>query len=262
MKPRPLPRELAKSKEWESWPTFDELKAKRPDLKLHKLRTLLRDVTCYRCPDQSARYVQEELDELIDEETEMREAVAPAIDGEGRQVPQLYDSMVLYRESMKLASELRRMVQDVSESALSPMRLGLELVRENVELLRRRVEHYEGTHDDTVMLREALMSQALDRDLRVKKAEGQGKLREQALGMAMAYLPTLIADLKTSAAHNPKAQAALNAIESLEPSVVDAIISEGNLSGEQLAAWSRMREMIKQPSQTNDNQKSNGHAPS
>lgn len=262
MNPRPLPAQYKKTKEWESWPTFDELRAKRPDLKLHKLRSLLREINCYRCPDQSARYVQDEIDELIDDEDAIVDAVkAQTPEGE-RVSPQLYESMVLFREVMKLAVDLRKMIGELTDTAMSPMRLGIELVNTNVDILRRRLEHYEGTHDDTLLMREALMSQSLDRDLRIDKHKGQAKLREQAFGMAMGYLPTLINDLKQSAAANPKAQAALSAIETLEPSVLEAIISEGNLSEGQRAAWSRIRDMLKQQPDGNPSQKSNGHAPS
>ena len=267
MKPRALPKQYGK--EWESWPTFDELRAKRPEMKLHKLRALLRDVTCYRCPDQTARYVQDELDELIDEEEAVQEAMAPNIDEDGKQVPKLYDTMVLFRESMraqgelmKSMAELRRMIGDISEAAVSPMKLGLDLVRENVDLLRKRVEHYEGYHDETMLLRETMLSQQLDRELRIDKAKGQGKLREQAFSLAMGYLPSLINDLKTSASSSPRAQAALTAVETLEPAILDAIVEQAELTAEQRTAWRRVRDILQKPPGSNDNHKSNGHVPS
>ena len=244
---------------------MDELRAKRPDMKLHKLRALLRDVTCYRCPDQTARYVQEELDELIEEEAEFEEATKPQTDDEGRPVPQLYDSMVLFRESMRAMgelmkgmAELRKMIGDISAAATEPITLGLGLVRENVELMRGRLAHYEEHHDRTLFAYENLMSMQTDRDLRVKRAEGAGEVRKQAAGLAMAYLPQLLKDLKTSASSDPKAAAALEALASLEPEVLDSIVNADTHTPEQRAAWRKARDMLKkgQSGQANDQSQS------
>lgn len=252
MKPRPLPKSI-KSELWESWPTMDELRAKHPDLKLHKLRALLRDVTCYRCPDQTARYVQEEIEELIEDEEAFEEGTKPPTDEGGRPVPQLYDSMVLFRESMRAMgelmkgmAELRKMIGDISAAATEPLQLGLGLVRENVELMRGRLQHYEDHHDRSLTAYETLMSLQTDRDLKIDRAKGAGKVREQAAGLAMAYLPTLLQELKSSASSNPTAAAALDALASLEPEVLDSIVESDTHTPDQRAAWRKARELIKQ----------------
>lgn len=266
MKPRPLPKSI-KPNVWESWPTMDELRAKHPELKLHKLRALLRDVTCYRCPDQTARYVQEEIDELVEEEADLEEATKPQKDEEGRPVPQLYDSMVLFRESMRAMgelmkgmSELRKMIGDISSAATEPITLGLQLVRENVELMRGRLTHYEEQHDRSLLAYENLLSMQTDRDLKVDRARGASKVREQAAGLAMAYLPQLMSELKTSASTNPTAAAALDALASLEPEVLDSIVESETHTPEQRAAWRKARELIQSRKKPQANQQSQSHA--
>lgn len=266
MKPRPLPRSI-KSDVWEKWPTMDELRAKHPDIKLHKLRDLLRDVTCYRCPDQTARYVQAELDDLIEDEADLEEATKPQTDAEGRPVPQLYDSMVLFRESMRAMgelmkgmAELRKMIGDISAAATEPLQLGLTLVREQVDLMRGRLAHYEEHHDKTLTAYEILMSQQTDRELRVDRAKGATKVREQAAGLAMAYLPTLLSEIKNSTSANPTANAALDALASLEPEVLDSIVDSDTHTPEQRAAWRKARELIQQRKKAQGNQQSQSQA--
>lgn len=266
MKPRPLPKSI-KSDVWSAWPTMDELRAKHPELKLHKLRALLRDVTCYRCPDQTARYVQEELDELIEDEEAFEESTKPAADADGRPVPQLYDSMVLFRESMRAMgelmkgmAELRKMIGDISAAATEPLQLGLGLVRENVELMRGRLAHYEDHHDRSLMAYETLMSLQTDRELKIDRAKGATKVREQAAGLAMAYLPSLLQELKNSASSNPTAAAALDALTSLEPEVLDSIADADTHTPEQAAAWRKARELLKKSTQPKQQQKSQSQA--
>jgi hypothetical protein len=246
---------------------MDELRAKHPDIKLHKLRALLREVTCYRCPDQSARYVQEELDELVEDEEAFEESTKPATDAEGRAVPQLYDSMVLFRESMRAMgelmkgmSELRKMIGDISEAATQPIQLGLQLVKENVELMRGRLQHYEDHHDRHLIAYEMLLSAQTERDIARDRAKGAGEVRKQAAGLAMAYLPQLLSDLKRSASSNPEAAAALDALASLEPEVLDSIVDAETHTPEQRAAWRRARDMLKQTKKTEANQQSQSQA--
>ncbi len=266
MTPRPLPRSI-KAEVWEKWPTMDELRAKRPDMKLHKLRALLRDVTCYRCPDQTARYVQDELDELIEENDEFEQSTKGATDEEGRPVPQLYDSMVLFRESMRAMgelmkgmSELRRMIGDISDAATQPITLGLQLVRENVDLMRGRLAHYEEHHDRSLFAYENLLSMQTERDIARDRAKGAGEVRKQAAGLAMAYLPQLLTDLKLSASSNPKAAAALEALASLEPEVLDSIVDADTHTPEQRAAWRKARDMLKKGQSAQANQQSQSQA--
>lgn len=274
MKPKPLPRSIAKD-EWESWPTLDELRLKRPDMKLHKLRTLLRDVTCYRCPDQTARYVQEEIDELIEEEKDLDETVREAVESDGKPSPQLFE-MMMFREAMRGMSELlkgmgemRKMIGDLSTAATEPMKLGLQLLKDNTDMLRARVDHFEGFHDNTLALYEALASQQTTRDLQVQRAKGTEKVREKASDMVLAYLPTVLNDLKSSimsGGGTPKqsadAQAALEALRSLEPEVLDAIVDNDGNTPEQRAAWARARDLIKKAPQGQAHQQGNSHAPS
>lgn len=246
---------------------MDELRAKHPDLKLHKLRALLRDVTCYRCPDQTARYVQEELDQLIEEEEDFEQAAKPPTDEEGRPVPQLYDSMVLFRESMRAMGELlkgmgelRKMIGDISEAATEPIKLGMELVKDNVALMRGRLAHYEENHDRMLVAYENIMSMQTDRDLKVERAKGASKVRDQAAGLAMAYLPNLLQELKNSASANPTAAAALDALASLEPEVLDSIVDSDTHTPEQRSAWRKARELIKQRQKTQAHQQSQSQA--
>lgn len=263
MTPRPLPKSIPE-KEWQSWPTFDELRAKRPDIKAHRLRAMLADVRCYRCKDGSVRYVQEELDELIEEHEASEEAMRPANDADGRPVPQLYDSMVLFRESMKVIADLRRSIVELSESAGAPMRMGLELITENVQILREEVNHYREVHGRTLTTYETLMSQQAERDLRVQRAAGNSKLREQAVGLVMGYVPQFMAELKASAASDPKAAAALQAILSLEPEVFDAIAGQEDMTPAQRKAWTKLRDILSKEQRPNGqgNQQSNGQAAS
>lgn len=232
---------------------MDELRIKFPAIKLHKLRSLLRDVTCYRCPDQTARYVQDELDELIEEEEDLEESAREIVDADAKSSPQIFE-MAMFQASMrgmsevlKALGELRKMIGDISGAATEPLKLGLDLVKQNTELMAGRLAHYERYHDDTLTLFEALSSQQTDRDLKVERAKGAQKVREQALGAIVAYAPALLRDLKQSAQSSPTAAAALEAISSLEPDVFDAIVDADTHTPAQRAAWGKLRDMIKKP---------------
>lgn len=268
MKPKPLPKTIEKSGEWKTWLTLDDLRAKRPDLKLHRVRALVAYVTCYRCPDQTVRYAQDEIEELIDEEEELDNKCSEVVDADGKVSPARFE-MVIFRETMrtvsevtKSLSELRKMIGDISSAATEPLTLGLGLVREHCERINARLEHHENRQDETLTLYETLASMQTDRDLMVQKAKGNQEVRQQALGAIMAYGPTLIRDLRQSARSNPAAAAALEAIELLEPEVLDAIVDSADHTPAQRAAWTKVRDALKQTKQAQANQQSNHHAPS
>jgi hypothetical protein len=278
MKPRSIPKSIP-ADEWQSWPTFDDLRAKVPSMKLHKLRAMLRDVTCYRCPDQTARYVQEEIDELIEDEADLDEKVKESVGADGAANPALFE-MVMFREAMrgmaevlKGMGEMRKMIGDMSSAALEPMKLGLQLVKENTDMLRERVQHFEGWHDNTLATYENLASQQTDRDLRVQRAQGAEKVRQKASDLVLAYLPTVLNDLKQSMLPStpkppppPDAAAALDALRSLEPEVLNSIVDADTHTPAQRAAWARARDLINQSRQQGQQgqqgQQSNHHAPS
>jgi hypothetical protein len=99
-----------------------------------------------------------------------------------------------------------------------------------------------------------------DRDLKVERAKGASKVRDQAANLALGYLPTLLSGLQQSASSNPKAAAALDALASLEPEVLDSIVDSETHTPEQRAAWTKARDLLKQSQNGKANHQGQSHA--
>lgn len=241
MKPQPLPKKFEKV--WHQWPTFDELRAQNPEVKVHKLRASLASVPCFRCPDQSARYeadaVARTMLNLEDEEDDDDEAT------EGLELaePKIYDAMVLFRESMRTIADLRKGMAEQSTMMLEPLRLGLDLVNKQTATMAVRLQDYEKMFDRMHQVTENLMSQQADRDLAAKQAENTREMQKATFSLVKQYAPTIVRQLKPVAAAN----AALQAVETLAPDVFSSIIDDPDTSPDTREKWTRLRDALGTP---------------
>lgn len=281
MQPKPLPKKFEKA--WQKWPGFDDLRAQNPQVKVHQLRTALQDVPCYRCPDQSARYLPERAKHaILSIKPPKADAGAGAAapeqldedddDDAGDEVelaePKIYDAMVLFRQALLISDDLRKGLGDLAESMTKaidsmtkPMALGLDLVREQTQMMSARLTHYEAVSDRMQQVTESLLSEQQSREIAALREKSSQEMKKKTLEAATQYLPTIIENFKPTAA----ASAALKAIQTLEPEVLDAIVDGAEMSVEQKEAWTTLRDTVRpkrHPPHQQPNHDGNSHSPS
>lgn len=274
MQPRPLPKKFEKV--WLKWPTFDDLRTQNGELKVHQIRDALRDVPCYRCPDQSARYMP---DRAADHLARLKlEPVSAAAgdedddDGDSSPLdelaePKTYDGLVLFRQGMLIVSDLRKSLGDLADSMTKaigqmtkPMELGLQLVREQNQMMSERLKHYEGVSDRMQQVCESLLSEQQAREIALMREKAAAETRKKIFEGAQQYLPTLVERFRPVS----EATAALEAVRTLEPEVLDAIVEGADMTPEQKTAWTKIRDVLrtKQPPHEHANSDGTNHAPS
>ena len=261
MTPRPLPKKFEKI--WQKWPAFDDLRAQNVETKAHAIRAALQSVPCYRCPDQSVRYMPDRASAAMlsisavpidgdddDETTDKRDEVELA-------EPNSYDAMVLFRQSMGIAADMRKSFAELADAMGEPLKLGLQLVRENVELMSTRLKHYETIADRMQLVTEQLVNEQAARELAIMREKSSQEMRNKTMGLAVQYLPGIIDNFKPTAV----ASAALQAVKTLEPEVLDSIVDSADMTENQRAAWTLLRNTLRanRPPQQQDDAESNNH---
>jgi hypothetical protein len=256
--PKSLPKKFAAK--WQQFPTLDQVRDRYKHVKLHELRKLIRDVTCYRCPDSSVRYDPDMVVEALLDAPEGPES-DEADDGDDSPLepiasPKTLDALMLFRESMKIVADLRRTTQTQEQ----PLKLGLELLEKVVARLEKRLDHYDGIHDRMLLVTENLISAQAQRELEEQKQRDRQELRKQTLGVAAGYLPTIVEGLKQGS--SPEAALALKAFASLEPEMVDSLLKSGVLEGEQVPLFTELRDLLrkKNPPREQQAEQNNSHA--
>lgn len=267
MTPKPLPKKYEKS--WRKWPSFDDLRGQYPELKVHQLRGLLGSVPCFRCPDQTARYIAEDAAKaLLNAPVQPAAAAAPATpppptpptpssrrrrrerddedDDDDRDdielaEPKVYDAMILFRQCLVLCNDMRQTQVDLANSMQEPLKLGLQLVREQTEMMVARLKHLESVSDRMTTVTESLLSEQAGRELAKLREESAVKLRGKAFEIAAGYVPTIVENFKPTA----QATAALEAVSTLEPEVLDAIVDSDEATESQRAAWTKLRDVLR-----------------
>jgi hypothetical protein len=278
VQPKPLPKKFEKT--WRKWPGFDDLRAQNPQVKMHQLRLALQGVPCYRCPDQSARYLPERAKSAILAIKSEAESTAPDVnpeqlddDEDDREEielaePKIYDAMVLFRQSLLISDDLRKGLGELAESMTKaidsmtkPLALGLDLVREQTAMMSDRLKHYEGVADRMQVVTESLLSEQQARELSAIRERASQDMKQKTLAVATSYLPTIIENFKPTAA----ASAALKAIQTLEPEVLDAIVDGAEMSEVQKQAWTTLRDVVRskrEPPHQHANHDGNSHTQS
>ena len=276
MQPRPLPKKFEKV--WQKWPTFDDLRTQNAELKVHQIRDALKDVPCYRCPDQSARYMPDRAadhlaklklepvatpgeDDDEDDDDEESSPLDPIAEPKG------YDALLLFRQAMLIVGDVRKSLGDLADSMTKaigqmtkPMELGLQLVREQNQMMSERLRHYEGVSDRMQLVTEQLLSEQQQREIAMMREKGHQEARKKIFEGAQAYLPKIVDRFKPVG----EAAAALDALRTLEPEVLDAIVDGAEMTPEQRAAWTKIRDMFRasRPPQQNANSDGSNHASS
>jgi hypothetical protein len=275
VQPKPLPKKFEKS--WQKWPGFDDLRAQNPQVKVHQLRTALQDVPCFRCPDQSARYMPDRAKHaILTIKAAKADGAAPELDedddeDDGEPVelaePKIYDAMVLFRQALLISDDLRKGLGDLAESMTKaidsmtkPMALGLDLVREQTHMMSERLKHYEGVSDRMQQVTESLLSEQQSREIAALREKSAQEMKKKTLDVATQYLPTIIENFKPTA----EASAALKAIKTLEPEVLDAIVDGAEMTEEQKHAWTTLRDTMRpkrHPPHQQPHHDGNSHSP-
>ena len=215
MKPKPLPARLRK-KRLADMPTLEEIRDAHPTLKVYQLRDMLRDVTCYRCPDGSVRYVTDEAAEALskppptaaereDDEDEDEDEDLEDEELTPRTRAQAYNAMM--NEQLKASAEQRRATTEllkVYESGframIEPMKMGCSMLVDAVKELREVNKGHNDRWDKVLLMTESLASNQHERDLERQREQAKSEFRK-GLGVAVIeQLPGVISKLQTKAA--------------------------------------------------------------
>jgi hypothetical protein len=256
MTPKSLPKKYDKA--WGDWPTLDVLRSQNPDLKQHQIRALLKPVICYRCPDSSVRYLPESVGEALltlpgdddDDEPSSGDPLDAIVD-----LPKAYDVLILMRECMRMLGDARKhgndtykVMADTIKAMERPMSMGLDLTLKMTEVMGTRLAHYDDIWDRMMKTTEGLITDTAQREIEAMREKGKQELKQQTLGLAASYLPTLLQGLGTSpqlpAPEKPvdaKALLALRAVESLEPEMIDSLMTDAIMEPHQIEHFARLR---------------------
>lgn len=259
MKPTKLPKRF--EAKWSTWPTLEDLHARDRDLKLHAVRALLAPVPCYRCADNSVRYEPELADLALSGQLDEEEAEAGERDSElGSELSQgkLVDVMVLCRELARMVTDARKEKNEHIKAMESPMKTGVAMMERAMDVMAKRLEHYDELWDGMIATAERLQSQASDRELEAKKQERNHEARKDVFAFAKQQLPAVIANVRTTL----EAKAALDLLRSVPVELVDGLM-DGDMFTDEQKAWMRTaRGPAKQPPREQAaNQNANHQAP-
>ena len=212
MKPKPIPDDFDG---WEQLPTFEEL-LKRTGFKIQALRSRLQGVTCYRCPDKSVRYMQDEADQALEEEDE---EAAVLLDTNAKDPLQVLGALV--KVSMGVIHDFRRERHEIVSTLLRPFELGLEHNKRLLEsVIAENAEHRNNAREMFLAM-QTMLDRSQERDLRVEDRRATREYRREAFAMARTELPKAL-DLAVALTQmsSDRAKAAMAAISALDPEML------------------------------------------
>jgi hypothetical protein len=240
MKPQPLPDEALKERAWERWPKLETLHAET-GLSIATLRRKLAAVLCCRCPDKSVRYEPDAARAAVfdfDDEDDDQEDDDPLAGAELSSKGDVYQ--LLCRELMRSLREERKDRGELVRTMQVPMDRCNDLSEKLTGLLMARNSHLEGLWDRMVLAVEGMASNQAEREINKGKVEHTKKMREQTFALVQSQLPTLLNRWQLTS----EATLALNFLASLDPLVVEGVISSGVLDPEQLATLTKLRDSL------------------
>lgn len=260
MKAKKLPASLGDK--WRTWPTLDELHERNRAHKLHAVRALLAPVPCYRCEDNSVRYDPElaelaiagRLDVESDEDEPSLGADLSTELGSGK----LIDAMMLFRELARMVGDARREKNETIKAMETPLKTGVAMMERAMELMAKRLEHYDEMWDGLVLTSERLASQQADRDVATLKQSQSVEMRKDVFGLVKDQFPRMMQNFQLAI----EGRTALELVRSFEGPIIDTMLEHDVFTAEQKAMIARLRQPAKQAPQKPEAQQSENHGPS
>jgi hypothetical protein len=227
---------------------------------------MLKDVACYRCPDQSVRYVKDDAAEALRKPppTASERAAAGEDDDddddddldEEERTPREASALSLYNESLKQSAEFARRTTELMKvyesgfkAMVEPMKLACTMLTDTVKDLRTENGKHVDRWDKVILLAENLSSSQHERDVERKKEETRTEFRKGLGAAVISQLPSVIEKLqsKPAASSSPAspppddgaAGLALDALQSLETEFFDVFTS--NLEPDQQEKFARVK---------------------
>jgi hypothetical protein len=243
MKPKKLPKALADK--WQSWPTLEDLHA-RGDAKLHAVRAMLAPVPCYRCGDNSVRYVPDLAEAALSgtlpiEDDDGDEDLGDLLDD--AKSGKMVDVMTIVRELARGLSDARKEKNDTIKAMETPLRTGVAMMTQAMEILTKRNQHYESIHDQMIVQREEAASLEFERLLAAKKLEQTQEMRRNMFALVREQVPAIVSQFQSAT----EGKVALALVRSFEGTVIDAMLQQDIFSPEQQAMIAQLRKTPPRP---------------
>ncbi len=239
-----------KGKPFADAPTFDVLR-ERSGLKVSKLREALRDVPRFKCSDNTVRYDAAAATAAIEGpepmSDELDDAAAAAV-SEPLPTDPVQAALAVMNRTLSLFSvvvrergDIVRLCNDVIKTMGEPMKLGQELVRENVALMATRLDKHEATWDRSVLLVEELQSTRDDRAAAAEQRTERAAMRKDAFGIAKQYLPDAIEKFSLTL----EAQSAVDVLRAIDPEILESMLELDVVPAAMLPKARKLVEMLK-----------------
>jgi hypothetical protein len=254
MRPRPMPANA----KWKDWPTLESLIKAYPDIKLTTLRALLRRVPCYKADDNTVRYRPKEAElalrgaelepeDIDDQEDDAGDAPREPDDQDFYSTVETLPAPVLMmlirdqrrsfedgarsmREAMRTMGETIRLMAD-------PLRMGIQMNKEAAERNAAELAKHQRTYDRMVSTTEDLLSERVDRELKVDREKQVQKFRADAMDLAKTHGGEVLRKWGLTA----EASAAVDFLRSLDPTVIMLARAQGFVTDEQMAQLRKVR---------------------
>jgi hypothetical protein len=232
-------------------PTFEHLQD-RSGLKVAALRVRLRDVRRFKCSDNTVRYDETEAaaaigevdePEIVDLDEEPAAATLESLPSDPVQaaLQVMNRTLALFSVVVKERGEIVKLCNETIKTMAEPLKLGQELVREGVGVMRDRLKHYDEMWDGMILLVEDLQS---TRDARQRAAVQQverAAFRKETFQLAKDYVPAALEKFQLTA----EAQLALDLIGGIDPAALGPIVEHAVPEALQPKAR-RLVELLKQ----------------
>ena len=237
MKPRILPKSLGDK--WQTWPTLEELCDRHKGEKLHAVRAMLAPVPCCRCKDNTVRYAPDLAEaalsgalSLDDDEEEGDNEIGDEIRS-GKMV----DVMLVLRELGRGLADARKEKNDTIKAMESPLKIGVAMMTEAMDVLVKRCAHYEAIHDEMIAQRERAASLENERLMSVKKLEQTQEMRRNMFGLLREQVPAMVSQFQSAT----EGKVALALVRSFEGPVIDAMLEHDVFTPEQQQMIAKLR---------------------
>lgn len=200
------------SPDWEEWPKLEEAAA-IIGISSRQLQKWLKSGKAERhqCPDGTYRYSPKHLAELqgaAEEETEEAEL----------STAQLVTAMGGYLRTQN--DHIKMLVHTIVE----PLKANFDGWKAQSEQANARIQTLEAKWLESVLERERLLSEAHERELATKEAEASIRRKDATLDVLKTQVVPAI--IKNVQAKNPKAQAAVDLLQTIDPQTIDALLDE------------------------------------
>lgn len=200
------------SPDWEEWPKLEEA-AQTIGISSRQLQKWLKTGKAERhpCPDGTYRYNPKHLAELQGiSEDEIEEAELSTA--------QLITAMGAYLRTQN--DHIKMLVHTIVE----PLKANFDGWKAQSEQSNARILALEAKWLESILERERLLSEGHERELAAKESEASIRRKDQTLDVLRTQVVPAI--VKSVAAKNPKAQAAVELLQTIDSETIDALLQD------------------------------------